>query len=181
MLAGASRGALFNVTGTGETLFDRIASELSGYYLLGVESDGRDKDGKPHPIRVDVPRKGAIVRSRRQLVNAASDRPAPRTPRAAAAAALSSPLIATALPVRLASFALQGPERNKVQLLIHADVGTDYPASKVVSVGYVITDSAGKIVDSKTVRRAAAAGDERRAVAAAVHHRREPRRRATTR
>ena len=59
MLAGASRGALFNVTGTGETLFDRIASELSGYYLLGVESDGRDKDGKPHPIRVDVPRKGA--------------------------------------------------------------------------------------------------------------------------
>ena len=42
-------------------------SELSGYYLLGVESDGRDKDGKPHPIRVEVPRKGAIVRSRRQL------------------------------------------------------------------------------------------------------------------
>jgi len=28
---------------------DRIASELSGYYLLGVESEGRDKDGKPQP------------------------------------------------------------------------------------------------------------------------------------
>jgi VWFA-related protein len=150
MLAGASRGALFTVTGTGEALFNRIASELSGYYLLAVESDGRDKDGKPHPIRVDVPRKGAIVRSRRQLVTAASDRPAPRSPRAAAAAALSSPLIATALPVRLASFALQGPESNKVQLLIHADVGTDYPASKIVSVGYVITDREGKIVDRKT-------------------------------
>jgi VWFA-related protein len=150
MLAGATRGALFTITGTGAALFDRIASELSGYYLLGVESDGRDKDGKPHPIRVDVPRKGAIVRSRRQLVNAASDRPAPRTARAAAAAALNSPLIATALPVRLASFALQGPETDKVQLLIHADVGTDYPASKVVSVGYVITDSAGKIVDRKS-------------------------------
>ena len=37
-----------------------------------------------------------------------------------------------------------------MQLLIHADVGTDYPASKIVSLGYVITDSAGKIVDSKT-------------------------------
>ena len=36
-----------------------------------------------------------------------------------------------------------------MQLLIHADVGTDYPASKVVSVGYVITDSDGRIVDSK--------------------------------
>jgi VWFA-related protein len=150
MLAGASRGALFTVTGTGALLFDRIASELSGYYLLAVESDARDKDGKAHPIRVEVPRKGAIVRSRRQLVNAASDQPAPRTPRAAAAAALRSPLLSTALPVRVASFALQGPERGRVQLLIHADVGSDYPASKVVSLGYVITDKDGKIVDNKS-------------------------------
>ena len=71
-LAGASRGALFTVVGTGAALFDRIAAELSGYYLLGVESDGRDKDGKAHPIRVEVARNGALVRSRRQLVNAAS-------------------------------------------------------------------------------------------------------------
>jgi VWFA-related protein len=148
-LAGASRGALFNVTGNGEALFDRISSELSGYYLLGVESDGRDKDGKPHPIRVEVARRGAFVRSRRQLINAASDRPAARTTRAAAAAALRSPLLSTAMPVRVASFALLGPERGKVQLLLHADVGTDYSASKVVSVGYVITDANGRVVDNK--------------------------------
>ena len=36
-----------------------------------------------------------------------------------------------------------------MQLLIHADVGTDYPASKVVSLSYVITDAAGKVVDNK--------------------------------
>jgi len=150
MLAGASRGALFTVTGTGDALFERISSELSGYYLLGVESDGREKDGKPHPIRIEVPRKGAVVRSRRQLVNAASDRPAPKTPRAAAYAALTSPLIVSALPVRVASFALQGPERDKVQLLLHADIGTDYSASKVVSVGYVISNAEGRIVDNKS-------------------------------
>ena len=149
-LAGVTRGALFTVTGSGENVFDRITSELSGYYMLGVESDGRDKDGRPHPIRVDVGRRGAIVRSRRQLINAASDRPAARSPRAAAAMALSSPLLSSALPVRIASFALQGPERNKVQLLIHADVGTDYPTSKVVSVGYVITDREGRVVDNKS-------------------------------
>ena len=34
----------------------RIESELSGYYLLGVESDPARPDGKPHPIRIDVPR-----------------------------------------------------------------------------------------------------------------------------
>ena len=149
-LASAARGTLFTVNGTGEALFDRIASELSGYYLLGVESDARDKDGKAHSIRVDVARKGALVRARRQLIAVASDRGPARSPRAAAVAALSSPLLSSALPVRVASFALQGPERDRVQLLLHADVGTDYPASKVVSLGYVIIDRNGKMVDSKS-------------------------------
>ena len=152
MLAGASRGTLFTVTGSGELLFSRIEAELSGYYLLGVESDPRDRDGKPHPIRVDVPRRGATVRSRRQILNTPSDEVAARaarSPRRAMAAALSSPLLSSALPLRVASFALQGPERDKVQLLIHADIGTDYPASKVVSVGYVITDRNGRQIDTK--------------------------------
>ncbi len=153
MLAGAARGTLFTVTGTGQALFERIESELSGYYLLGVESDARDKDGKTHSVRIDVPRKGAIVRSRRHVLNTPADRRAraARSPRQAVAAALGSPLLASALPLRVASFALQGPERDKVQLLIHADVGADYPASKVVSMGYIITDQNGRLVDNKAV------------------------------
>jgi VWFA-related protein len=152
LLAGAARGTLFTVTGTGETLFDRIESELSGYYLLGVESDAKDKDGRSHTIRVDVPRRGALVRSRRQLLNTVADlraARASRSPRQTVAAALVSPLLASALPLRVASFALQGPERDRVQILIHADVGADYPASKVVSIGYVITDANGRMVDNK--------------------------------
>jgi hypothetical protein len=152
LLAGAARGTLFTVAGTGANLFDRIESELSGYYLLGVESDPKDKDSRSHSIRVDVPRRGAIVRSRRQLLNTPAEMRtarAQRQPRTAVAAALSSPLLASALPLRVASFALQGPERDKVQLLIHADVGTDYPASKVVSVGYIITDRDGRMVDNR--------------------------------
>jgi hypothetical protein len=151
-LAGAARGTLFTVTGTGQALFDRIESELSGYYLLGVESETRDRDGKPHTIRVDVPRKGALVRSRRQLLNTSADRRTARvrTPRQAVASALVSPLLASALPLRVASFALQGPELDKVQLLIHADVGTDYAASKVVSMGYAISDANGRVIDGKS-------------------------------
>ena len=152
MLAGAARGTLFTVTGSGETLFSRIEAELSGYYQLGVESEPRDRDGKPHPIRVDVPRRGAVVRSRRQILNAPSDEVAARaarSPRRAMAAALGSPLLSSALPLRVASFSLQGPERDKVQLLIHTDIGTDYPSPKVVSVGYVITDTTGRQVETK--------------------------------
>ena len=152
VLAGAARGALFTVTGTGQALFERIESEIAGYYLLGVESDARDRDGKTHSIRIDVPRKGAVVRSRRQMLNTAAEKRTARarTPRQAVAAALVSPLLASALPLRVASFALQGPERGKVQLLIHADVGTDYPASRVVAVGYIITDGTGRMVDNKS-------------------------------
>jgi VWFA-related protein len=152
LLAGAARGTLFTVTGTGAALFERIEKELSGYYLLGVESEAKDKDGRSHSIRVDVPQRGAIVRSRRQVLNTAAEvrtARAQRSPRTAVAAALASPLLASALPVRVASFALQGPERDKVQLLIHADVGSDYAASKVVSVGYVIIDREGRMVDNR--------------------------------
>jgi VWFA-related protein len=153
VLAGAARGTLFTVTGAGESLFERIESELSGYYLLGVESDAKDKDGRSHTIRVDVPRRGALVRSRRQLLNTVSDlraARAARSPRQSVAAALISPLVASALPLRVASFALQGPEKDRVQILIHADIGNDYPGSKVVSVGYIITDANGRMVDNKS-------------------------------
>jgi VWFA-related protein len=149
MLAGAARGALFTVAGTPEALFDRIEAEISGYYLIGVESDAKDRDGKPHPIRVDVPRRGAIVRSRRQYINAAADAPARRSGRQAVAAALGSPLIVSGLPLRVASFALQGPEANRVQILIHSDIGTDYASSKVVTGAYVISDASGKMIDNK--------------------------------
>jgi len=147
-LVSASRGALFNVVGTGEGIFERIGAELSGYYLLGVESGPSDKDGKTHPIRVDVNRKGVTVRSRRALINAAEIRK-PRTPREAIISALETPLPLSALPIRVATYSLQGPETNKVQVLIHADVGSDYAASRTVSLGYVITDESGRMVDSQ--------------------------------
>src|SRR5262249_22778406 len=92
-LTAATRGTLFTVTGTGANLFQQLESELSGYYLLGVEWDARDGDGRPHPIRVDVGRKGAVVRSRRQLLNTPSDERVARSPHQAVASALASPLL----------------------------------------------------------------------------------------
>ena len=89
------------------------------------------------------------MRSRRQLLNTPSDLRAARTPHQAVASALASPLLMSALPLRVASFALQGPERGRVQILIHADVGSDYSSSKVASVAYMIGDQNGKLVDNR--------------------------------
>jgi VWFA-related protein len=146
-LAVAARGTLFNISVAADGAFGRIESELSGYYLLGVESGVADRDGKAHPIRVQVSRRGATVRSRRQfMTNVEQDRP--RSPRDVVMAALGSPLMIAALPLQVATFSLRGPDPAKIQLLIHAAVGTDYATSKVVTLGYIISDREGRIVES---------------------------------
>src|SRR5262249_44014201 len=127
-LAAAARGSLFTITGSASTALRRIQSELSGDYLLGVGSQSQDKDGKPHNVKIDVSRRGLTVRSRRQIMNVRDDQTG-KAPREAMFAALKTPLLVSALPLRVATFSLLGPERQKIQLLIHADVGTDYSSS----------------------------------------------------
>jgi VWFA-related protein len=146
-LANAARGSLFNVTVSADGAFERIESELSGYYLLGVESAPTDRNGKPHPVRVAVKRPGMSIRSRRQVMTA-GDLDNPRNPRDAVMGALKSPMMVSALPLTVATFPLQGPDPAKIQLLVHAAVGSDYSSSKVVTFGYTITDSQGRIVES---------------------------------
>jgi VWFA-related protein len=147
-LAVSARGSLFNIVGNGAGVFDRIESELGGYYLLGVDSTPSDKDGKAHPIRVEVTRRNVTVRARRALVTM-SDQARPRNSREAMVAALTTPLPISALPIRVATFSLKGPESGRLQLLIHADIGTDYSASRVVTLGYTISDAGGKVVETQ--------------------------------
>ncbi|MGH9142165.1 MAG: VWA domain-containing protein, partial [Vicinamibacterales bacterium] len=151
MLAGASRGALFTVTGAADALFGRISSELSGYYLLGVEADARDRDGKPHPIRVDVSRPHVIVRTQRtMLVTApAGDAASGRSPQQLVTAALTSPLPASSLPLRAIAFAFRGLEPSKVRLLIHAEIGSGYTAPQRLPVAYYIVDKEGRSLDGE--------------------------------
>ena len=149
-LAAAARGALFVVSGTGNQLFTHIEAELSGYYLLAVESDAADRDRKPHAIRIDVGRRGATVRTRRQLLNVPTDLNRPRNVRDAINASLTSPLLMAALPLRVATFALRGPEQGKVQLLIRAEVGIDYLRPRNAVVGYVIVDRDGNSLETRT-------------------------------
>jgi VWFA-related protein len=147
-LAAVAGGSLLTINGAGTPAFDRLQAELSGYYLVGIQPDPRDRDGKAHSIRIDVPWNGAVVRARRQMMNpgALVDR---RNPQAAVMAGLSSPMPMSALPLRVVTFALQGAEAGKVQLLIHADVGRNYNTARRVSIGYAILDQNGQEVDAR--------------------------------
>ena len=145
-LTKVARGYMFTVNGAGAGVFDRIYAELSGHYLLSIEPDRRDSDGKTHSISIQVPWNGAVVRSRQHLVNVGPALDL-STPQKAVAAGLSSPLPLATLPLRVGTFALQGSEPGKIQLLIHADIGHEYSAARRVSIGYAIYDRSGREVD----------------------------------
>jgi hypothetical protein len=148
----AARGTLFTVTNTGEAAFDRIESELSGYYLLGVEVGSNLPTGKASPLRVDVAKSGLAVRARRTITAPIADRDgSPRSSLAAAAAALTTPLTLSDLPLRIISFNFQGSDPSRIQLLIHAQIGQTYTAPQSVAVAYMITDSRGRVVESQAV------------------------------
>lgn len=150
-LAATTRGALFVVSGDGTGVFRRLERELAGYYLIGVESDPRDRDGKPHVIDVQVTRRGVTVRARRHLIGGEPEHAA-LDPQQALVGALANPLPVAGLPLRVATFALAGVERDRVQVLIHAEVGRSYAERLPISIAFTITGADGSIVDTRLSR-----------------------------
>jgi VWFA-related protein len=64
--SGAAGGALFTVqVGNAELALSRIRTELASYYLLGVEPDDQDRDGRTHEITVKTNHPNVTIRGRR--------------------------------------------------------------------------------------------------------------------
>jgi VWFA-related protein len=64
-VSGASGGTMLtSLTDDGTAAFNRILDETSSYYLLGVEAESSDRDGKPHALAVKTKAPGATVRAR---------------------------------------------------------------------------------------------------------------------
>jgi VWFA-related protein len=64
-----SGGALLEVgLGPGDSQIDKLVGQISTYYVLGVEPDARDRDGRPHRLQVKVDAKNAQLRSRELVV-----------------------------------------------------------------------------------------------------------------
>jgi VWFA-related protein len=144
-LASATRGQVFNVVTTPDAALRSIELDLSGYYLLGVESDPVDRTERSRDVSVAVNRPGVTVRPRRRLL---VDDPA-TTANDLAARALASPLVSSAVPIRVAAFVFGGQERGKVQLAVRAEIGEGYSSPASMVVGYLLLGADGRIVDSR--------------------------------
>lgn len=144
-VAAVTGGSMFSVVMTADSAFARIISELSGYYLIGVESDPVQRDGKAHPIEVTVARPGATVRSRRQLI-VSPRASAPRNTQQMLARALSSPQPSAALPLRIATVARRSDSATNLQIVIYGEIGAGYSSASDILLGYAITDGKGRVI-----------------------------------
>ena len=135
-------GELFRIIADPDFAFERLASELSGYYLLGFEPEATDRDGKAHTIKVEVRRSDVAVRSRLEFTLGRAER---QTDQQTIAELLRSPAVATELPFRLTSYAFQDPESPKIRLLVamEADRAAD-PAGRM-ALGIVLIKPGGDV------------------------------------
>ena len=117
MLAGMTRGDTRRVGPNADAVFERLEREISGYYLLGVESLPSDDDGEGHEIDVSVLRRGTRVRARREFLLPAPDEESNAPLDEQMQRALQAPFVATGLPLRLATYVFRAEDTEKVQVL----------------------------------------------------------------
>jgi VWFA-related protein len=147
MVAHATRGDLFRIMSNSDFAFQRLALELSGYYLLGFEPEERDRGGRPHTITVGVHRSGVTVRSRRQF--AIGGAAAAATPESQIVATLRDPLPATEIPIKLAAYSFRDPNHEKLRLLVAAEIDRSINPDGRMSAGFVVVDFNGKLIASQ--------------------------------
>jgi hypothetical protein len=112
--AGESGGSFAKVmTGSGESALDRVASEISAYYLLGVEPAETDRDGRPHAIDVKVKDRSVTVRKRSWVVVPPRATATPPAAERRDAAVVNTPTPARPLPPSLATLANLSDARDE--------------------------------------------------------------------
>ena len=141
-LTDTARGAAFEIIGSAENPFKRLAAEVSGYYLLGVEPEAADRNGQPHQIRVAVKQPGVTLRFRGNFTY----RPVVTDEAKLFAGAISSPLSASDLPLRVITFNLADEDPAKVRVLVEAEVDRAQEQDSSAYVGFLLTDEKDKTV-----------------------------------
>ena len=125
-------------------LFERIERELSGYYLLGVQSRPTDRDKERRGIKVSVARDGVRVRAQREISFTAEE--VDQSVDARLARLLRSPMVTQELPVRVATYTYQATEHEQMRVLVAAEVDVPAGLSSELTLGVMLRDAEGTTV-----------------------------------
>ena len=154
MVAGITRGSMFTSIGTGSDVFERIAKEMTAYYLLSAEPEERDRDGKAHRIKVTVNRRDVSVRARRDFALPKEGK-APLSPEQRLAGILQQPLLATELPIKVATYNMRTPGADTVRVVVTTEFGRTAIAPEEAAVAYVVLTDKNKVAGSAITKNAA--------------------------
>ena len=146
-LAGAARGSVFNVISGADAAFNRLATELSGYYLLSFEPEPGDRDTKVHKIKIEVPgRKDITVRARNEF---SVDAPRVLTIEQQLADAIAAPLLATDIGLKLTSYSFTENDNNRIRVILAAEIDRSQNAGQKLALGYTVVDSRDQVVSAQ--------------------------------
>jgi len=144
-LVGRARGTVLEVAGSAQPAFDRLAAEFSGYYLIGIEPEGSDRDGRPHRIQVNAVRPGLTVRARPEFTFT-PPRPAAADESKLLTETMQSPAVATEIPVRVTTFSMADDNASKVRVMVSAEIDRQQQKDGAVQVGYAIYNDRGRVL-----------------------------------
>ncbi len=151
LLAGLSRGSFFRVAGNADGIFNRLALEMSGYYLLGFEPEPGDRDARAHKIKIEVPgKRGIEVRARQDF---AIEPPRVLTDEEALAETLQSPLIASDIGIKATAYTFRDAASQKLRIVIAADIDRSQNPKGAIALGYALLDAGGRVAASQFERQ----------------------------
>ncbi len=148
-VTGYAGGQLHRVMVLADPGFDRIASETSGSWLLSIEPEAGDRDGKPHALRVKVARDSLTVRSRPQFVAGAATPPA--SPRELARRALDAPISAAGIPIAITTYVLGDRGGSDPELVVAAELEVE-PTTPGLELVWRVLDDAGQVVGGEVAQ-----------------------------
>jgi VWFA-related protein len=147
VLAGVARGSLFKVISGAETAFNRLALELSGYYLLSFEPEPGDRDTKVHKIKIEVPRrKDVTVRARNEF---SVDAPRTRSTGEQLADTIAAPLLATEIGLKLGAYSFTEDTGNRLRVILAAEIDRSQNSGGKMSLAYTVLDAKDKVVSAQ--------------------------------
>jgi len=117
-LATMSGGVILQGVGRAKGVFERMRTEITEAYELGVEPQPGDLDGKPHEVKVTTSRK-ATVRARKYVT---AENP-PSDPATYLAQLIAQPVDVGDLPIAIAAHSVRGDEATTLKVMIRADIG----------------------------------------------------------
>jgi VWFA-related protein len=148
-LAADGRGAVYRISGSGESVFTRLALELSSSYILGVESLPEDQAGA-RKLDVSVRRAGARVRTSHASLRAPAP---PRSMLDNLRDALSLPSALSDLPLRMTTFSQWDPGSGKVKVNLTAHLAASGADPSDAIVGYAVIDRDNRTVAGTTQKQ----------------------------